>query len=64
MLKRLGKLLRKMIQQTGYVKAAETTLSYLHDEGQGKASKGWLWVFLAPELGSPRKFSDKVQIQW
>ena len=49
-LKRLLKLLKKMIQQASYLKADETTLRYLHDVGRGKASNGWLWVFLAPEL--------------
>ena len=49
-LKRLLKLLKKTIQQAGYIKADETTLKYLHDVGTGKASNGWLWVFLAPEL--------------
>ena len=49
-LKRLLKLLKKLIQQARYIKADETTLRYLHDVGQGKASTGWLWVFLAPEL--------------
>jgi transposase len=49
-LKRLLKLLKKLIQKAKYIKADETTLRYLHDVGQGKASTGWLWVFLAPEL--------------
>jgi transposase len=49
-LKRLLKLLKKIIQQAGYIKADETTLKYLHDEGTGKASNGWLWVFLAAEI--------------
>lgn len=49
-LKRLLKLLKKMLQQASYIKADETTLKYLHDEGTGKASTGWLWVFLAPEI--------------
>lgn len=49
-LKRLLKLLKKMIQTSSYIKADETTLRYLHDEGQGKASNGWMWVFHAPEL--------------
>jgi transposase len=49
-LKRLLKLLKKLIQQARYIKADETSLRYLHDVGQGKASTGWLWVFLAPEL--------------
>jgi len=48
-LKRLLKLLKKTIQQASYIKADETTLKYLHDVGTGKASTGWLWVFLAPE---------------
>ena len=49
-LKRLLKLLKKTIQQASYIKADETTLKYLHDEGTGKAANGWLWVFLAPEI--------------
>jgi len=49
-LKRLLKLLKKIIQQASYIKADETPLKYLHDEGTGKASNGWLWVFLAPEI--------------
>jgi transposase len=49
-LKRLLKLLKKTVQQASYIKADETTLKYLHDEGTGKASIGWLWVFLAPEI--------------
>jgi transposase len=49
-LRRLLKLLKKMIQQAKYLKADETSLRYLHDVGKGKASTGWLWVFLAPEL--------------
>jgi transposase len=49
-LKRLLKLLKKTIQQASYLKADETTLRYLHDEAKGKASRGWLWVFLAPEI--------------
>ncbi|MHA4812521.1 IS66 family transposase [Flavitalea flava] len=49
-LKRLLKLLKKMIQRAGYIKADETSLKYLHDVGKGKAATGWLWVFLAPEL--------------
>ena len=49
-LKRLLKLLKKMIQRANYLKADETSLRYLHDVGKGKASTGWLWVFLAPEL--------------
>ena len=49
-LKRLLKLLKKLIQQARYIKADETSLRYLHDVGKGKASTGWLWVFLAPEL--------------
>jgi transposase len=49
-LKRLLKLLKKLIQQASYLKADETSLKYLHDVGRGKASNGWLWVFLAPEL--------------
>jgi len=49
-LKRLLKLLKKMIQKASYLKADETTLRYVNDVGKGKASKGWLWVFLAPEL--------------
>lgn len=49
-MKRLLKLLKKTIQQASYIKADETTLKYLHDVGKGKASNGWLWVFLAPEV--------------
>lgn len=49
-LKRLLKVLKKHIQQTGYLKADETRLLYLNDIGKGKPSQGWLWVFLAPEL--------------
>jgi transposase len=49
-LKRLLKLLKKMIQRASYIKADETTLRFLHDEAKGKASRGWLWVFLAPQL--------------
>jgi transposase len=49
-LKRLLKLLKKMIQKTDYLKADETPLKYVNDVGKGKASRGWLWVFLAPEL--------------
>lgn len=49
-LKRLLKLLKKMIQTSSYIKADETILRYLHNEGQGKASNGWMWVFHAPEL--------------
>lgn len=49
-LKRLLKLLKKVIQKASYLKADETTLKYVNDVGKGKASQGWLWVFLAPEL--------------
>lgn len=49
-LKRLLKVLKTTLQQASYIKADETTLKYLHDEGEGKASTGWLWVFLAPEV--------------
>ncbi|WP_322518454.1 IS66 family transposase [Chitinophaga sancti] len=48
-LKRLLKLLKKTIQTANYLKADETRLRYLHDEGQGKAANGWMWVFHAPE---------------
>ena len=48
-LKRLLKLLKKTIQTASYIKADETSLKYLHDEGQGKAANGWMWVFHAPE---------------
>jgi transposase len=44
------KLLKTTLQRASYIKADETTLKYLHDEGEGKASTGWLWVFLAPEV--------------
>lgn len=49
-LKRLLKLLKKLIQQADYIKADETTLLYVNDVGKGKASRGWLWVFEAPQL--------------
>jgi len=49
-LKRLLRLLKKMIQNANYLKADETPLKYVNDVGKGKASRGWLWVFLAPEL--------------
>lgn len=49
-LRRLLKLLKKLLQQADYIKADETTLRYVNDIGKGEASKGWLWVFLAPEL--------------
>lgn len=49
-LKRLLRLLKKIIQRAGYIKADETPLKYLHHEGTGKASNGWLWIFLAPDL--------------
>jgi transposase len=48
-LKRLLKLLKKTIQTANYIKADETSIKYLHDEGQGKAANGWMWVFHAPE---------------
>lgn len=48
-LKRLLKLLKKTLQTASHIKADETSLKYLHDEGQGKASNGWMWVFHAPE---------------
>jgi transposase len=49
-LRRLLKLHKKLLQQATYIKADETTLRYVNDVGKGEASKGWLWVFLAPEL--------------
>lgn len=49
-LKRLLKVLKTQIQRATYLKADETRLNYLNDVGKGKPSKGWLWVFLAPEL--------------
>lgn len=49
-LRRLLKLLKKLLQKANYIKADETTLRYVNDVGKGEASKGWLWVFLAPEL--------------
>lgn len=49
-LRRLLKLLKKLLQKADYIKADETTLRYVNDVGKGEASKGWLWVFLAPEL--------------
>lgn len=49
-LRRLLKLLKKLLQQADYIKADETPLRYVNDVGKGEASKGWLWVFLAPEL--------------
>ena len=48
-LKRLLKLLKKTLQTASYIKAVETSIKYLHDEGQGKAANGWMWVFHAPE---------------
>ncbi|WPQ61236.1 IS66 family transposase [Chitinophaga sancti] len=48
-LKRLLKLLKKTLQTASYIKAEETSLKYLHDEGVGKATNGWMWVFHAPE---------------
>lgn len=49
-LRRLLKLHKKLLQQATYIKADENTLKYVNDVGKGEASKGWLWVFLAPEL--------------
>jgi len=49
-LRRVLKLLKKLIQQADYIKADETTLLYVNDVGKGKASRGWLWVFEAPQL--------------
>jgi transposase len=49
-LRRLLKLLKKLLQQAGYIKADETPLRYVNDVGKGQTSQGWLWVFLAPEL--------------
>lgn len=41
--------MRKVIVQSSYIKADETRLEYLNDIGEGKASRGWLWVFLSEE---------------
>lgn len=49
-LKRLMKPFKRLLEQAGYIKADETTLKYVNDVGKGKASNGWLWVFLAPEI--------------
>ena len=49
-LRRLLKLHKRLLQRAKYIKADETTLRYVNDVGKGEASKGWLWVFLAPEL--------------
>lgn len=46
---RLLRCMRKVIVQSSYIKADETRLEYLNDIGEGKASRGWLWVFLSEE---------------
>ncbi|OMP74520.1 MULTISPECIES: IS66 family transposase [unclassified Chitinophaga] len=46
---RLLRCMKKVIVQARYLKVDETRLDYLNDIGEGKPSRGWLWVFLSEE---------------